>query len=95
MVGRWGMSQAVGPVAVLEPAETGWPVDGISPETRRLVDDEVRATVERSHARVTELLRGHEDALYRLAETLLVQETLDAHEALAAARLQRTALPAT
>jgi cell division protease FtsH len=92
MVGRWGMSQAVGPIAVLEPEDTGWPLDSIAPETRRLVDDEVRATVERAHGRVTELLRTHEHALHRLADALLVAETLDTDEAAAAVGLQLSGL---
>ncbi len=62
MVGRWGMSPAVGPIAVL-------PSDGMAPflpgaaetsqETQRLVDDEVRRIVETAHAEVSELLRDH------------------------------------
>ncbi len=87
------MSEAVGPIAVLEPEEAGWPLDSIAPETRRLVDDEVRATVERAHGRVTELLRTHEDALHRLADALLVAETFDSDEAAAAAGLQSSAPP--
>src|SRR5581483_825686 len=49
MVGRWGMSRAIGPIAVL-------PQDGVSPllpgasetseATQRLIDDEVRRIVE-------------------------------------------------
>jgi cell division protease FtsH len=93
MVGRWDMSQAVGPIAVLERQDTGWPLDSIAPETRRLVDDEVRATVERAHGRVTELLRTHKDALHRLADALLVAETFDSDEAAAAAGLQSSAPP--
>ena len=52
MVGRWGMSPAIGPIAVL-------PADGISPllpgvsetseQTQRLVDEEVRRIVETAH----------------------------------------------
>ena len=82
------MSQAVGPIAVLEPEDTTWPLDSIAPETRRLVDDAVRATVERAHERVTELLRTHEDALHRLADALLMAETFVSAEAAAAAGLQ-------
>jgi cell division protease FtsH len=87
MVGRWGMSDVVGPVAILGPEDTGWLLDGIAPETRRLLDEQVQVTVEAAHARVTELLRVHRDALERLADALLVEETLDADAALAAAGL--------
>jgi cell division protease FtsH len=87
MAGRWGMSDVVGPVAILGPEDTGWLLDGIAPETRRLLDEEVHATVEAAHARVTALLRTHADALQRVADALLAEETLDADAALAAAGL--------
>ena len=61
MVGRWGMSGAIGPIAVL-------PRDGMGPllpgasetseATQRLVDDEVRRIVESAHAEVSDLLRS-------------------------------------
>jgi cell division protease FtsH len=95
MVGRWGMSEAIGPVAVLGSDDEVWPVDVVAPETRRRVDEEVRATIERAHARVTELLRAHEDALHRLADALLAEETLDADEAAVAAGLRPGAVPAS
>src|SRR4029078_11068297 len=48
MVGRWGMSDAIGPVAVI-PRDGSGPllpgVSEVSPETQRLVDDEVRRIV--------------------------------------------------
>jgi cell division protease FtsH len=91
MVGRWGMSDAIGPVAVLGYDDAAWPFDGGAPETRRLVDDEVRATIEGAHARVSELLSAHRDALGRLADALLEEETLDADAAVAAAGLGRAA----
>ena len=80
---------------MLGPDDAVWPVDVVAPETRRTVDDEVRATIERAHARVTELLRAHEDALHRLADALLAEETLDADEAAVAAGLRPGAVPAS
>ena len=90
MVGRWGMSNAIGPVAVL-------PVDGMSPllpgssetseATQRLVDDEVHKIVEAAHNDVTELLERHRENLDQLAGALLERETLDQVDAYAAAGL--------
>ena len=76
---------------MLEPEDTGWPLDTIAPETRRLVDDEVRATVERAHGchGAAAHARG---ALHRLADALLLAETLDDDEAAAAAGLQPSGL---
>jgi cell division protease FtsH len=95
MVGRWGMSRAIGPVAVL-------PVDGMGPllpgasetsaETQRLVDEEVRRIVESAHGEVTELLGEHRSNLDSLAGELLEHETLDEPDAYAAAGLPRNQL---
>ncbi len=92
MVGRWGMSPAVGPIAVI-------PMDGMSPllpgasetseATQRLVDQEVRRIVETAQAEVGNLLREHRDSLDSLVAALLHHETLDETDAYAAAGLPR------
>ncbi len=94
MVGRWGMSRAIGPIAVL-------PRDGLGPllpgasetseATQRLVDEEVRRIVESAHGEVTDLLRRHRANLDSLAAALLERETLDEADAYAAAGLPRNA----
>ncbi len=59
MVGRWGMSDAVGPVAVLPQDGAGPLLPGVSEtseHTHRLVDEEVRRMIEAAHHEVTELL---------------------------------------
>jgi cell division protease FtsH len=95
MVGRWGMSRAIGPIAVL-------PRDGMGPllpgaseaseATQRLVDEEVRRIVESAHAEVSDLLRSHRDNLDSLVAALLDRETLDEADAYAAAGLPRNTL---
>ena len=88
MVGRWGMSEAIGPIAVLPADGQGLFLPGAregSEATQRLVDDEVRRLVESAHEEVTHLLVDHRDQLERLAHALLKAETLDALEAYAAA----------
>ncbi len=88
MVGRWGMSDAVGPVAVLASDGAGPLLPGVSETsdyTQRLVDEEVRRLVEAAHEEVTRLLSDHREQLERLAQALLRSETLDAPEAYAAA----------
>ncbi len=97
MVGRWGMSDKVGPIAVL-PNESAGPflpgVSEVSSETQRLIDDEVRRLVDDAHAEVTLLLTEHRDQLNNLAQALLKAETLDAIDAYAAASVpMRTAEP--
>ena len=88
MVGRWGMSEAIGPVAVLSSDGVGPLLPGVqetSESTQRLVDEEVRRLVEDAHEEVTRLLGDHRAQLESLAQALLKAETLDAPEAYAAA----------
>src|SRR5215510_12582253 len=59
MVGRWGMSSAVGPVAVIPRDGSGPLLPGaaeVSPETQRILDDEVRRIVAEAHEEVATLL---------------------------------------
>jgi cell division protease FtsH len=88
MVGRWGMSKAIGPVAVL-PREGSGPllpgVSDVAPETQRLVDEEVRRVVDEAHQDVIKLLQDNRDKLDSLAHALLEHETLDEDDAYAAA----------
>src|SRR5438067_2037034 len=88
MVGRWGMSEAVGPVAVLPVGEQGPLLPGVSETsqaTQRLVDDEVRKLVQSSHEEVTQLLVERREQLDSLTQALLKSETLEAKDAYAAA----------
>ena len=91
MVGRWGMSPAVGPVSVLPPPdqEPLFGADGVSPSTRELVDTEVRRILDECYAQAVETLRGHRAQLDRLASVLLDRETLAEDEAYAAAGVAR------
>jgi cell division protease FtsH len=90
MVGRWGMSEAIGPIAVLPTEAMGMLLPGVSetsPATQQLIDDEVRRIVDDGHRHVTELLTNHRDQLESLTRALLEAETLDAVDAYAAASL--------
>jgi cell division protease FtsH len=94
MVGRWGMSKAIGPVAVIPRDGSGPLLPGVaevSPETQRLVDEEVRRIVEASHREVLALLEENRAKLDALAQALLEHETLDEEDAYAAAGVERTA----
>jgi cell division protease FtsH len=95
MVGRWGMSGAIGPIAVV-------PTEGISTflpgaretseSTQRLVDEEVRRIVEAAHREAIEVLRSHRQNLDSLVAALLEHETLGEAQAYEAAGLPRNAL---
>jgi cell division protease FtsH len=92
MVGRWGMSRAIGPIAVL-PAEGMNPflpgASETSEATQRLIDEEVRRIVEAAHKEVSEMLRARRSNLDALVAALLEHETLDEADAYAAAGLTR------
>jgi cell division protease FtsH len=97
MVGRWGMSPAIGPVAVLPRDGVGPLLPGAaetSPHTQQLVDDEVRRIVEAAHRDVVELLRENRSKLDSLANALLEHETLDEEDAYAAAGVPHGPSPA-
>ena len=94
MVGRWGMSKAIGPIAVLPSEARGPMLPGTaetSQDTQRLVDHEVQRIVSENHRAVTELLTEHREKLESLVAALLEHETLDQDAAYAAARVDPTA----
>jgi cell division protease FtsH len=94
MVGRWGMSEAIGPVTVLpgprdEVLFPGIGDGGVSPATRELVDAEVRRIVEACYAEAVASLRDHRPQLDALVAALLERETLDEADAYRIAGVDR------
>jgi cell division protease FtsH len=88
MVGRWGMSEQIGPVAVQASGATSPLLPGaqeVSEATQRLVDDEVRRVVDEAEIEVVALIERERDRLDALARALLERETLDQAEAYAVA----------
>jgi cell division protease FtsH len=87
MVGRWGMSKRIGPIAVISRDGPGLlpGAADTSPATQQLVDDEVRRIVDEAYQEVVELLRTNRERLDSLASALLEHETLDEDAAYAAA----------
>jgi len=93
MVGRWGMSEAIGTVTVLPSDGRGPLLPGaseVSEETQQLVDEEVRRLVSDARRDAVELLREHRDKLDALVVQLLEHETLDEADAYAAAGITRS-----
>jgi cell division protease FtsH len=90
MVGRWGMSEAVGLVSVLPRPEDEqaalFPGAGPASEaTRELIDREVRRIVDECYVKAVARLRENRDRLESLAQALLERETLDEADAYRAA----------
>jgi cell division protease FtsH len=98
MVGRWGMSPAIGPVTVI-PADGRGPLlpgaEEPSEETQRIIDEEVRRIVEGAYEETVGLLREHREQLDSLVDALLEHETLDQDDAYTAAGVDRRAEPAS
>jgi cell division protease FtsH len=92
MVGRWGMSEAIGTVALL-PANGRVRLPGArdetSEQTRQMLDAEVRRIVSEALDEVTKFLRRHRHRLDALASALMERETLDEIDAYAAADIDR------
>jgi cell division protease FtsH len=88
MVGRWGMSPEIGPIAVI-PSEAQGPllpgVSEVSESTQEMIDREVRRIVDEAYENVTRLLTEHRDKLDSLTAKLLELETLDMDDAYEAA----------
>jgi cell division protease FtsH len=86
MVGRWGMSEAIGPVSVFPAGseDGGFPMSAgaaASEATRQLVDVEVRRIVDECYVRALAVLRQNRSRLELLARELLARETLDETDA--------------
>ncbi|UCG85945.1 MAG: ATP-dependent zinc metalloprotease FtsH, partial [Gemmatimonadota bacterium] len=86
MVMQFGMSDAVGPVAVGDREhqiflgrEFAQHRD-VSDKTSELVDAEIKRILEEAYARANEILKGDMATLHRMAEVLLDRETIDREE---------------
>jgi cell division protease FtsH len=93
MVGRWGMSDAVGKVSVLPRPEDEPSLVGTggraSDRTLELVDAEVRRIVDECYDEALEQLRSNRERLDKLADALLEHETLDEADAYRIAGIER------
>ena len=93
MVGRWGMSQSVGPISVFQP-DTDPRMSGVAETTLDAVDREVRRLIEDSYKRALSLLTENRQRLDSIVTELLARETLDENAVYAAAGLAHGTPPA-
>ena len=91
MVGRWGMSDRIGPVSVL-PKEGDPHMTGVSDAMLGVVDGEVRRIIDDCYAEARKLLRDNRDKLDSIVAELLAHETLDEAEVYSAAGIPREAV---
>ena len=84
IVGRWGMSDVIGPVAVIDGRQGGPLLPGtseVSEHTQRLIDEEVRRVIEIAEQETIALVERERARLEALARALLERETLDQPDA--------------
>ena len=90
MVGRWGMSPAVGRLTVIPgDAQQAYGLSA-APATLDAVDGEMRRIVDECYEAACRLLRENRDRLDALATALLTHETLDEAAAYRVAGIPRT-----
>jgi cell division protease FtsH len=90
MVGRYGMSERIGPVSVFPP-DVDPRTSGVAEETLDAVDKEVRRLIEEAYRRALQLLTDNRPKLDSIVTQLLERETLDESEVYAAAGIQHAA----
>jgi len=86
MVTKWGLSERLGPLTYSE--EEGEVFLGhavtqhknVSDETAHIIDEEVRAIVDRNYKRAKQILEDHADKLQLMAEALIKYETIDSEQ---------------
>jgi cell division protease FtsH len=89
MVGRFGMSDEIGFVAVLpQDGQSYYATSEVSEATKQRVDEEVKRIVEEAHADTLTLLRENRNRLDGLTEALIEAETLEGPDAYRAAGLE-------
>ncbi|NOQ45214.1 MAG: cell division protein FtsH, partial [Desulfobulbaceae bacterium] len=84
LICEWGMSDTIGPVAYLQ-EQAGFlggqsHAKAYSEQTAVAIDTEVKRVIEDCYEETRQLLKQHNKFLHKLAETLLVNETVDAEE---------------
>jgi cell division protease FtsH len=88
MVGRWGMSERVGPMSIFQP-DTDARASGVAEETLNAVDQEVRRLIDEAYKRASQLLTENRHRLDTIVVQLLERETLDEVDVYAAAGIAR------
>lgn len=88
MVGRWGMSDEIGPLQIY-PAEGDPRSQGFSDELFAKADAEARRIVDECYEQAKQMLVNNRDRLDGIVEALMEHETLDEPEVYAAAGIPR------
>ena len=87
MVTKWGLSEKLGPLLYAEDEDQGFlgrssagGLAGVSGETAKQIDEEVRRIIDESYATARRLLEENRDKLDMMAEALMKYETIDTQQ---------------
>ncbi|WP_210397196.1 ATP-dependent zinc metalloprotease FtsH [Motiliproteus sediminis] len=86
MVTKWGLSDKLGPLLYddedADPFGRGMgaPAKGVSGETSRLIDEEVRSIIDNCYQQARQILEENRDILDAMTEALMKYETLDSSQ---------------
>ncbi|MEH6825566.1 MAG: ATP-dependent zinc metalloprotease FtsH [Motiliproteus sp.] len=86
MATKWGLSEKLGPLLYEDEDSDpfgrmpGQAAKGVSGETAKLIDEEVRTVIDDCYARAETLLEDNRDILEAMAEALMKYETLDSDQ---------------
>src|SRR5687767_3975550 len=77
MVGKWGMSDVIGPITLIDENREPYFASEVGERTQELMDEEVRRIVDECYQRAVTVLKEHRPQLDAIAAALLERETLD------------------
>ncbi len=90
MVGKWGMSDVIGPITLIDDNREPYFASEVGERTQELMDEEVRRIVDECYQRAVTVLKEHRPQLDAIAAALLEKETLDEAEAYEVAGIKRS-----
>ncbi len=87
MVTKWGLSEKLGPLLYGEDENEGYlgrsgggNSSGLSADTSRLIDSEVRSIIDQCYGTARQILTDNRDKLEAMADALMKYETIDAEQ---------------
>ncbi len=87
MVTKWGLSEKLGPLLYAEDEDQGYlgrgggsQASGVSGETAKLIDSEVRSIIDHCYGAAKQILTDNRDKLDAMADALMKYETIDADQ---------------
>jgi cell division protease FtsH len=86
MVTHWGFSEKLGPLSYAEDegevflGRSMGQTKGVSGHTAKVIEEEIKALIDKNYARADTLLKANSDKLKVMAEALMKYETIDANQ---------------